>query len=73
MVWRNMKAHDAFRVLQERVTSAIAAAPAERSVSDLEELYRETNAWIFTTCGHPDAPGRTRTDPPVPGYSASQA
>lgn len=62
MIAPNMKAHDAFRVLQERVLSAIAAAPADGSVADLEKLYHETNAWITTTHEHLDAIHKLRDD-----------
>lgn len=62
MVEPNMKAHDVFRVLQERVVSAIAAAPPEASIADLEKLYHETNAWIITTHEHLDAMHKLRDD-----------
>ncbi len=62
MAERNMKAHDGFRVLQERVISAIAAAPADRSIADLEKVYHESNAWITTTYQHLEAIRRVRDD-----------
>jgi hypothetical protein len=56
------RAHDACRASQERVISAIAAAPAESSAADPENLSHETDVRFFTMSEHPDAPDKLRDD-----------
>lgn len=63
MAERNMKAHSAFAVLQERVLYAIAATPSDRSIADLDRLYHESNAWLFTTYQHLESLRKVRDDP----------
>jgi TonB family protein len=52
MAERNMVTHEAFGDLQKRLVSVIAGAPPEQDMTELEEIYREADAWSISTYSH---------------------